>query len=138
MRVSHGLIKLTPQSQTMKTYGYYIGRIILRLSELKVHIRVPMSDGWNSERHVWRDDLENLRNRFSRADFDSDESINLTIRDFEQLETWVRDALRSGPPSFVEGLHLRDLLNEFSSIAKELKSRRRRGRLKASPERRRL
>ena len=119
----------------MKNYGYYVGRIILRLSELKVHIRVPMPDGWNSERHVWQDDLQNLRSRYFGADFDSVESINLTIHDFEQLASWVRDALRIGPPTFREGLHMRDLMHEFNSIAYELKSRRDRGRLQVSSNR---
>ena len=120
----------------MQSYGYFIGRIVLRLSELNVHIRIPMPDGWNSERHDWNDDLQNLRTRFSRADFDSEESINMTIHDFEQLAAWVRDALRSGPPTFREGPHMRDLLHEFKWISKELKSRRDRGRLQISPDRR--
>ena len=119
----------------MKNYGYYVGRIVLRLSELKVRIRTPMSDGYRSERDVWHADLQDLRSRFFRADFDNVESINLTIHDFEQLASWVRGALRIGPPTFREGLQMRDLLHEFNSIAYELKSRRDRGRLQVSSNR---
>lgn len=120
----------------MQSYGYYIGQIILRLSELKVHISVPMSDGWNSERNVWKDDMRTLRERGYNSDFVDIESINSAISDFEQLATWVEDALKSGPPTFREGLHMRDLLHAFDSIVNELKSRRDRGRLQIKRDRR--